>query len=142
MKKNASFVHTMTLKKSVFFFKVILWTNKAICQKRTFFSKSFHGQMKQIFHKSETRFSIQFSLRHFFCFLFEAQICLETCVNCVWNVRNGLNWPHESLNFGNIFFLTYFTDNLGHFSKILRPDSQNSFFLTFFFVFYSKLRDV
>ena len=70
-------------KKSVFFFKVVLWTNIAIFQKRTFFSKLFHGQMTAPFHKSETRFSKQFSLRHFFCFLFEAQECLETRVNCI-----------------------------------------------------------
>ena len=68
--------------------------------KAHFFLKLFYGQMKPFFYKSEATFSKQFSLRHFFCFLFGAQECLETYVNCVWNVRNGLNWPHESPNFG------------------------------------------
>ena len=82
--KMASFVHQMTLKKKCIFFqsrfmdkyshfskahffvKVVLWTNEAI-----------FPQIRD--HIFKTVFPKQF----FFCFLFEAQECLETCVNCV-----------------------------------------------------------
>ena len=93
-------------KKSVFFFKVVLLTNLAIFQKQTFFVKSFYGQMQLFFHKSETIFSKQFSLSNFFSFLFEAQECLEIYVNCVWNVRNAIFFPHEGPNLKKYFFQT------------------------------------
>ena len=43
-------------------------------------------------------------------------------------VRIGQNLPNESPNDKNNFFLSNFTDNLGHFSTNLRPHYQNSFF--------------
>ena len=43
-------------------------------------------------------------------------------------VRIGQKIPHESPNFKNYFFLSNFMDNLGHFSRNLRPHYQNIFF--------------
>ena len=104
--KMASFVHKTTLKKKSvfekwlylsikqlwkkihFFFKVILWTNEAI------FLQIWNHIFRTVFPKN------------CFCFLFEAQECLETCVNCVWNVRNAHFYPPWGPNFKKYFFQT------------------------------------
>ena len=67
---------------------------------------------------------------------------LETCVNCVKKCKTTKIYPHESLNFRNSLKKSNFTNNLGYFSTSLRPHYQNSFFLFFFFLFFSKLQDV
>ena len=74
--------------KAHFFFKVVLWTNKAI------FLQLWDHIFKTVVPKI------------YFCFLFEAQECLEICVNCVWNVRNAHFYPPWGPNFKKYFFQT------------------------------------
>ena len=50
-------------------------------------------------------------------------------------MRNGQNLPHECPNLTKYFFLDNFTYNLSHFSTILRPHYQNSFFSKYFCLF-------
>ena len=70
-------------KKVYFFSKSFYGPIQPIFKSALFFQIRFYGQMKPFFHKSETIFSKQFSLSIFSCFLFEAQECLENCINCV-----------------------------------------------------------
>ena len=69
--------------KIALFVQVVLWTNIAIFQKQTFFSKSFLWTYKAIFPKNRDQIFKTVFPKEFFCFLFEAQECLETCVNGV-----------------------------------------------------------
>ena len=63
----------------------------------------FFAHIKPFFYQSEVVFSKQFSLNSFSCFLFNAQHCLETSVNCVWNCVTPLLTPLE-VQFSKLFF--------------------------------------
>ena len=68
------------------FFKLISCTNTAILP------KNWDNIFKTVFPS------------FLFCFLWKAQKCLETCVNCVWNCVTPLFTPLEVQFSTNIFF--------------------------------------
>ena len=70
---------------------------KSAYKKQFFFAhiKLFSTNLRSHFQNGFTKL--------FFCFLFNAQHSLETCVNCVWNCVTPLFTPLR-LNFQKIFF--------------------------------------
>ena len=98
----------------------VLWTN------RPFF-----------FYKSETTFSIQFSLKNLVCFLLQTLGCLKTCVNCVTKCVTAKIYPLK-IKFYKLYFSKAFYRQLMPFFHKIETILSNQFFLNFFVLFSTQ----